>query len=69
VSQIILVQDTETVEAMRLIYERMKIVVEPSSAIVLAAVLANRNLFAGKKVGLILSGGNIDLSQLKIFFG
>jgi threonine dehydratase len=69
VSQIILVQDTETVEAMRLIYERMKIVVEPSSAIVLAAVLANRNLFAGKKVGLILSGGNIDLSQLKVFFG
>jgi threonine dehydratase len=54
---------------MRLIYERMKIVVEPSSAIVLAAVLANRNLFAGKKVGLILSGGNIDLSQLKVFFG
>jgi threonine dehydratase len=69
VSQILLVEDTETISAMRLIYERLKIVVEPSSAIVLAAVLANQDLFAEKKIGLILSGGNVDLSQLGTIFG
>lgn len=58
------VSDAETIAAMRLIWERMKIVVEPSSATVLAAVLRYKDLFAGKRVGLILTGGNVDLGQL-----
>jgi threonine dehydratase len=62
VDDILLVNDEQIIEAMRLIYERMKIVVEPSSATVLAAVLANLELFESKKVGLILSGGNVDLN-------
>ncbi|HSC13030.1 MAG TPA: pyridoxal-phosphate dependent enzyme, partial [Rhodanobacteraceae bacterium] len=58
------VSDGETIAAMRLIWERMKIVVEPSSATVLAAVLRYKDLFAGKRVGLILTGGNVDLDRL-----
>lgn len=50
--------------AMRLIWERMKIIVEPSSAVTLAAVLAYPEVFAGQTVGLIISGGNVDLDQL-----
>lgn len=58
------VSDAETIAAMRLIFERLKIVVEPSSATVLAAVLRHREHFAGLRVGLILSGGNVDLDRL-----
>lgn len=58
------VSDAETVAAMRLIFERLKLVVEPSSATVLAAVLRHREHFAGKRVGLVLSGGNVDLEHL-----
>ena len=58
------VSDAETIAAMRLIWERMKIIVEPSSATVLAAVLRHNELFAGKRVGLILTGGNVDLERL-----
>jgi len=58
------VSDAETIAAMRLVFERLKLVVEPSSATVLAAVLRHREHFAGKRVGLILSGGNIDLDRL-----
>lgn len=58
------VADRDTVAAMRLIWERLKIVVEPSSAIALAAILANRERFAGRRVGVILSGGNVDLDAL-----
>ena len=52
---------------MKMIWERMKIIVEPSCAIALAAVLNNKNIFSDKKVGLILSGGNVDLDQLPWF--
>jgi threonine dehydratase len=58
------VSDIHTVAAMRLIFERMKLVVEPSSAIALAAVLQNRERFAGRRIGVILSGGNVDLDAL-----
>lgn len=61
---IIRVTEDEIVNAMRLIWERMKIVVEPSSAVALAAVLSDRDRFAGKKVGIIISGGNVDLKRL-----
>ena len=64
VREIILVSEEEIVSAMRLIWERMKIVVEPSSAVTLAALRANPAPFAGRKVGLILSGGNVDLAHL-----
>lgn len=63
-AEIINVEDAATLAAMRLIYERLKIVIEPSCAIVLAAVLQARERFAGRRVGLILSGGNVDLDVL-----
>ena len=62
--EVLKVDDDETIAAMRLIWQRMKIIVEPSSAIVLAAVLKHRQRFAGKRIGLILSGGNVDLDAL-----
>jgi threonine dehydratase len=49
---------------MQLIWERMKIIVEPSSATVLAVIKENQKLFAGKRIGLIISGGNVDLKKL-----
>jgi threonine dehydratase len=64
VTDIFTVTDPEIIDAMRLIYERMKIVIEPSSAVPLAAILANKPVFEGKKVGVILSGGNVDLKKL-----
>ena len=54
----------EIIESMKMIWERMKIVVEPSCSITLAAVLKSRDRFSGKKVGLIISGGNVDLERL-----
>jgi len=63
VNSIITVEESEIISAMLLIWERLKIIVEPSSATVLAAVLKRKDLFAGKKTGLILSGGNVDLEE------
>ncbi len=64
VEEIITVDENEIISAMRLIYERLKIVVEPSSAVALAAILKGENRFHNKKVGVILSGGNVDLNTL-----
>ena len=64
VQKIIRVTEEEIVEAMQLIWERMKIIVEPSSAVTLAAVLKSKSEFVNKKVGLVLSGGNVDLGKL-----
>ena len=64
VTDILTVSEESIIRAMMLIWERMKIVIEPSSATVLAALLDNRKLFEGKKTGLILSGGNVDLKKL-----
>lgn len=64
VNEIITISDEVTIKAMHLIFERLKIVVEPSAAVTLAIVLENPEKFADKKVGLILSGGNVDLSKL-----
>lgn len=64
VDDILTVTEEQITEAMTLIWTRMKIVVEPSSAVPLAAVLANREMFSGKTVGIIVSGGNADLSKL-----
>jgi len=64
VTDILLVSDNEVVEAMSLIWTRLKIVVEPSSAIVLAAVIRNKAQFRGQRIALVLSGGNVDLTAL-----
>jgi threonine dehydratase len=64
VHDIIRVTEEEIVEAMKLIWERMKIIVEPSSAVALAAVLREPDRFHAKKVGIIISGGNVDLGNL-----
>ncbi len=65
VDDIFTANDEEIKAAMRLIWERMKIIVEPSSAVPLAVVLTNKELFAGKKIAIILSGGNVDLGKLE----
>ena len=62
--QVLTVDDADTLDAQRMILARMKQLVEPSSAIALAAVLGNRALFAGRRVGIVLSGGNVDFSAL-----
>jgi threonine dehydratase len=53
---------------MRLLLQRCKQLVEPSSAIALAAVLGHRDHFAGQRVGIVLSGGNLDLDALPTLF-
>jgi threonine dehydratase len=64
VDGIITVTEEEIIDAMSMIWERMKIIVEPSSTITLAVILKRKELFAGQKVGLILSGGNVDLGEI-----
>lgn len=64
VRDIVTVTEAEIVAAMRLIWERTKLVVEPSSAVTLAAVLKQPARFRGRRVGLVLSGGNVDLDRL-----
>jgi len=63
VADILTVSEAEIIAAMRLIWQRMKIVIEPSSAVPVAAILRNPATFAGKRVGVILSGGNVDLDR------
>ncbi|MBN8264483.1 MAG: pyridoxal-phosphate dependent enzyme [Xanthomonadales bacterium] len=63
-AEVLTVDDDATLAALRLVASHMKQLVEPSSAIVMAAVLAYRARFAGRKVGLVLSGGNLDLDAL-----
>ena len=63
VDDILLVSEQEIITAMRMIFERMKIIAEPSAAVPLAALLAKRVKVAGKNIGLIISGGNVDFSQ------
>jgi len=64
VDAVVTVSEASIVEAMRLIWERMKIIVEPSSAVPLAAVIEGKIDVAGKKTGILLSGGNVDLEKL-----
>lgn len=68
VDLIIRVTESEILDAMRLIYERLKIVVEPSSAVSLAAIFKEKDTFKNKKIGVILSGGNVDLNLLNKYF-
>ena len=64
VEDIFLVEESEIVDAMRLVWERMKIIIEPSSAVPLAALIKNKSQFAGQTVGVIVSGGNVSLNAL-----
>ncbi|WP_430810643.1 MULTISPECIES: pyridoxal-phosphate dependent enzyme [unclassified Carboxylicivirga] len=64
VDDIYTVSEASIISAMRLIWERMKIIVEPSSAVPLAAVMENKEAFRKQRVGIILSGGNVDLAHL-----
>ncbi len=64
VSEIIRVEEEEIIAAMRLIWERMKIIIEPSCAVPFAALLKEKNRFKSHKIGIILSGGNVDLDCL-----
>ena len=64
VDNIIIVSEDEIIEAMKLIWERMKIVIEPSSAVPFAALLKEKARFSSKRVGIIISGGNVDLGNL-----
>lgn len=64
VDDIVTVSEEAIVEAMRLVWERMKIIIEPSSAVPLAAILEKKLQVKGMKVGIILSGGNLDLGKL-----
>jgi threonine dehydratase len=64
VTEILLAGESEIISTMRLVWERMKIIIEPSSAVPLAALLHQREKFRSKRVGIIFSGGNVDLSDL-----
>tara|TARA_Y100001933_G_scaffold264981_1_gene334017 strand:- start:25157 stop:26002 length:846 start_codon:yes stop_codon:yes gene_type:complete len=64
VEEIVRVTEEEIIKAMQLIWERLKIVCEPLSAVALAAILDKKEMLSGKKIGVIISGGNVDLSKL-----
>ncbi len=64
VDRIIRVEEVEIIAAMRLIWERMKIIIEPSCAVPFAALLREKDNFKNKKIGIIISGGNVDLGKL-----
>lgn len=64
VTDILTASEQDIVDAMKVIWKRMKIVIEPSSAVTVATIIKNQNIFAGKKVGVILTGGNVDLDKL-----
>jgi threonine dehydratase len=64
VDDIFTAEEDSIISSMKLVWERMKIIIEPSSATVLAVIKENPGFFKGKKVGLIISGGNVDLKRL-----
>lgn len=64
VSDVLVVSEQQIIDAMRLLWTRLKQVVEPSSAVTLAAVMCNEKTFSGQRVGLILTGGNVDPDDL-----
>jgi len=64
VTDILTVSEDEIVAAMKLVWQRMKIIIEPSCAVPVAAVLNNPQIFKGLKVGIIITGGNVDLDKL-----
>jgi threonine dehydratase len=68
VKDMLMVNDAEILAALRIVYERMKIIIEPSCAVPLAAAIKYRDLLKGKRVGIILTGGNVDLGKFGQWF-
>jgi threonine dehydratase len=64
VANIVTVTEKGIIDAMRFIWERMKIIIEPSSAVPVAAIFEHRSQFEGKRVGIIISGGNVGMDKL-----
>lgn len=64
VTDILRTSEQEIIDAMRLTFARMKTVIEPSCVVPLAAILRNPEVFRGKRVGVIITGGNVDLDKL-----
>ena len=64
VSDILTASDPEIVDAMKLTWKHLRVVMEPSSAVPLATILKNKDVFKGKRVGVIITGGNVDLDKL-----
>ncbi len=64
VTDILTASEEEIVDAMKLIWKRMKIVMEPSSAVPLATIVKNKEIFAGQRIGVVITGGNVDLDLL-----
>ena len=64
IKSIIRITEEEIIESMKIIWERLKVICEPSCSLPLAAVLKNKETFRNKKVGIIISGGNVDLNNL-----
>ena len=63
VSDVLLASEEQILDAMYLTWERMKIIIEPSSAVPLATILGNAEIFRGQRIGIVLTGGNVDLKQ------
>jgi len=68
VEEVITVSETDIISAMKFMWERMKIIVEPSGAVPLAAILKSKNKFEEKRVGIIITGGNVDLAKALTLF-
>ena len=64
VKDIFTVEEQEIIDALQLVWERMKIIIEPSCAVPLAAIIKNKEIFKNKAVGIIITGGNVDLKKL-----
>jgi threonine dehydratase len=64
VTDILTASEDEIIDAMKQTWKRMKIVIEPSCSVPLATILKNKERFAGKRVGVIITGGNVDLDLL-----
>ena len=64
VADIFTATEQEIVDAMKITWKHLRIVMEPSSAVPLATILKNKDVFAGKRVGVIITGGNVDLDRL-----
>ncbi len=64
VTDILTASEQEIVDAMKMTWKRMKIIIEPSCGVPLAVILKNKEIFAGKRVGVVLTGGNVDLDLL-----
>lgn len=69
VTDILTASEQEIIDAMKLTWRRMKIVMEPSCAVPLATILKNKEKFAGKRIGVIVTGGNVDLDKLPWIMG